>query len=157
RSTVRMCSVGSAAVTTALPFNGGKTPGSPSPVSWWQAAHLFSYTCLPSAAHDGWLAAPDAAGPRLAGAAMAAIDSRYALNSMAPYHMLHATMERNSTQAQVGIGAGVSARTGSKLSPGRLAKALTSSGTRPRIVSPSDRPTTAMPGPLRTVKGISST
>jgi hypothetical protein len=80
---------------------------------------------------------------------------QYALSSAAPYHMPHATTTRKSTQAHVGIGAGVSARIGSKASPGRLANALTSREMRPLTVSPSARPTTAMPGPLRTVNGIS--
>src|SRR5439155_20122678 len=75
--------------------------------------------------------------------------------SAAAYHIPQAATRRKSTQAHVGIGAGVSARTGSKASPGRLANALTRSGMRPRTVSPSARPTTAMPGPLRTVNGIS--
>jgi hypothetical protein len=76
---------------------------------------------------------------------------------VATNHIPQAATRRKSTQAHVGIGAGVSARTGSKMSPGRLANALTSNGMRPRTVSPSASPTTAIPGPLRTVKGMIST
>src|SRR5689334_18960586 len=122
-----MCSVGSVAVTTGLPLSGGNTPGNPCPVSWWHAEHLLPKTCSPSAAHDGWLAGAAAPGVEAAwlDACPVAAAARYALNSVATYHMPHATTTRKSTQAHVGMGAGVSARVGSNASPGRLAKALT--------------------------------
>src|SRR5215510_4757613 len=92
RSTMRMCSVGSGDVTTALPLSGGNTPGSPCPVSWWHAAHLFPKTCSPSAAHVGWLTvpAPPAGGDAWLEMGMVAAANRYALNSVATYHMPHA-------------------------------------------------------------------
>src|SRR2546422_7926450 len=74
---------------------------------------------------------------------------------MAPYHMAQAATTRVSTHAQVGIGAGVSARVGSNVSPRRLENAFTRMGTRPRIVSSPDSPTTSIPGPFRTLNAIS--
>src|SRR4030095_15669909 len=35
-------------VTHSDPASGGKTPGSPAPVAWWQAAHADAYVAAPS-------------------------------------------------------------------------------------------------------------
>src|SRR5215475_1883058 len=62
----------------------------------------------------------------------------------------------NAYESRLGeVFAGVSARPGANTSPRRLSYAFTRIGTRPWTTSCLRKPTTAMPGPFRTTKGIS--
>ncbi len=47
-STVSICSAASSAVTTGSPARGGKAPGKPAPLAWWQLAQWLVYRAAPS-------------------------------------------------------------------------------------------------------------
>src|SRR5579875_163097 len=70
--TVRICAVGSGAVTTGSWASGGKTPGTPVPIAPWQAAQLAANSRAPSAALKPAFAAGGTAEVAGAGAAAAA-------------------------------------------------------------------------------------
>src|SRR5579875_178574 len=49
-STTRICSAGSAALTTGSPASGGNAPGTPLPSAPWQSAQVPANSLAPSAA-----------------------------------------------------------------------------------------------------------